>query len=73
MKTIEQLLNSDWYKNLTAELIQLKPQVQLVDHASYEASFLMNSFKERKYVLEGFDASESAKFASQIKKLYASI
>ncbi|MCW3792885.1 hypothetical protein OM416_14940 [Paenibacillus sp. LS1] len=57
MKTIEQFLTSDWYKHVTAEIVQLKPQVQFVEHASYEASWLMDSFKERKYVLEGFGVS----------------
>lgn len=54
MKTIEQFLTSDWYKHITSELVQRKPQVLFVEHASYEASMLMDSFKERKYVLEGF-------------------
>ncbi|MGO4730534.1 hypothetical protein [Paenibacillus sp. 2KB_22] len=57
MQTIEQFLTSDWYKQVTAEIIQLKPQVQFVEHASFEASLLMDSFKERKYVLEGFGVS----------------
>lgn len=56
MITIEQFLTGDWYKNLTAEVVQLKPQVQFVEHAGYEAPMLMESFRERKYVLEGFDA-----------------
>lgn len=57
MITIEQFLIGDWYKNLTAEVVQLKPQVQFVEHARYEAPLLMESFRERKYVLEGFDAA----------------
>ncbi|MBR2566578.1 MAG: hypothetical protein IKE29_18450 [Paenibacillus sp.] len=57
MKTIEQFLTSDWYENIIAELVRLKPKVQFVEHASYEASMLMDSFKARKYVLEGFDSS----------------
>ncbi|WP_339836963.1 hypothetical protein [Paenibacillus sp. FSL R7-0272] len=55
MKTIEQFLTSDWYKQVTAELVQLKPMVKFVEHASYESSMLMDSFRERKYVLEGFN------------------
>ncbi|MGX1827322.1 hypothetical protein ACWIE6_03675 [Paenibacillus taichungensis] len=57
MKTIEQLLTSDWYKNVIAELVQLKPHVKFVEHANYEAELLMDSFRERKYVLEGFGVS----------------
>lgn len=56
MQTIEQFLTSDWYQNRIAELVQLKPQLKFVEHASYEAPILMDSFKERKYVLEGVDS-----------------
>ncbi|MFE6078242.1 hypothetical protein ACFVQB_27680 [Paenibacillus sp. NPDC057886] len=57
MKTVEEFLTGDGYQNVVAELVQLKPQVKFVEHASYEAALLMNSFKERKYVLEGFGVS----------------
>lgn len=57
MKTIEQFLTSDWYKNVIAELILLKPHVKFVEHGNYEAGLLMDSFRERKYVLEGMGTS----------------
>ncbi|PAD30011.1 hypothetical protein [Paenibacillus sp. 7523-1] len=60
MKTIEEFLTSDWYKNVTAELVQLKPDTKFVEHASYEAEFLMDSFRERMYTLYGFGISSPA-------------
>lgn len=57
MKTIEQFLTSDWYQALLTEVIQLKPHIKFVDHASYEADFLMTSFKERNHVLHDFNTS----------------
>ena len=57
MKTFDQLLTSGWYQAIIAELLQLKPHIKFVEHGSYEASLLMDAFKERKYVLEGFGAS----------------
>ncbi|WP_128100942.1 hypothetical protein [Paenibacillus sp. DCT19] len=57
MKTFEQFLTSDWYQVVIADLLQLKPHIKFVEHGSYEASLLMDAFKERKYVLEGFGAS----------------
>lgn len=67
MKTIEELLTSDWYQTIITELIQLKPHIKFTQHADYEADLLMRSFKERNYVLEGLDSSipteeESAKW-----------
>lgn len=61
MQTIEQFLTSDWYQNRIAELVQLKPQLKFVEHASYEAPILMDSFKERKYVLEELTALRQPK------------
>lgn len=57
MKTIEQFLTSDWYQAVLTEVIQLKPHIKFVDHASYETNFLMTSFKERNNVLHGFNTS----------------
>lgn len=57
MKTIEELLTSDWYQTIITELIQLKPHIKFTQHADYEADLLMRSFKERNYVLEGLDSS----------------
>lgn len=57
MKTLEECLTSDWYKEVIDELIKRKPHIKFTAHANYEAGFLMDSFKARKVVLEDLNST----------------
>ncbi|MEC0126547.1 hypothetical protein [Paenibacillus pabuli] len=42
LQTVEDFLTGAGYQNVVAELVQLKPQVKFVEHASYEAALNMS-------------------------------